>query len=82
MVTLPRPTRIEQVALHHDEFAIHGCSSGPAVRIAGVLRGVNSDAHQPEVAIWSAVRKDDTNRPTVGNSHSATSTTTEMWTPR
>ena len=30
------------------------------------------EAHQPLAEIWSAVRKDDTSRPTVGNSQSVT----------
>ena len=38
------------------------------------------DFHQPLVEIWSPVLNDDTNSPTVGNSHSATSKATEMWT--
>jgi hypothetical protein len=59
-------------------IALDRFSSGPAVRITTFCSAVNSDAHQPEAAIWSAVRKDDTNRPTVGKSHSSTRATTEM----
>jgi len=41
------------------------------------LSCVLSDDHHPELTIWSAVRKEDTNNPTVGNSHSNTRNTTD-----
>jgi len=53
--------------------------SWPSTRIGGTIRFcVDSADHQPDVAIWSAVRNDDTNSPSVGNSQITTSTATEM----
>ena len=40
----------------------------------------NSDTHQPDVRIWSVVRKDDTNNPSVGKTHSNTRAATDRCT--
>ena len=53
-------------------------SSGSAARATTFCSAGKSEAHQPDVEIWSAVRKDETKSPIVGISQSTTMTTTEI----